>query len=117
MHEKAVRDVELVAVNPFDTPDDLTRLNPLSKVPTLVLDDVPFRSTARSPNRCLENRPGVKADMRIANGLQLNHPSSRRGYEIVVPRHTVAVDRICSARARQEGGCKSEFLHTFPRCP
>lgn len=39
MHEKAVDDVELVSVNPFEMTDDLTGINPLSKVPALVLND------------------------------------------------------------------------------
>jgi glutathione S-transferase len=40
LHEKAALDsVEVVYVDPWSAPDALTALNPLSQVPTLVLDD------------------------------------------------------------------------------
>jgi glutathione S-transferase len=47
MLEKGIEDVEFAVVNPFDQPDTLTAVNPLSKIPTLILDEgtVLFDST------------------------------------------------------------------------
>lgn len=37
--EKKIPRIELVTVSPFDTPQDLVSVNPLCKVPSLLLDD------------------------------------------------------------------------------